>query len=154
MNALPKIRTALLLALFFGVTALGVDANRPFASSELISPAELNTQLPEVKGGKVVLIQVGFRTMYKMAHIPGSQYSGAASTPEGLDGLKKLVAKLPRYQAIVIYCGCCPWKDCPNIRPAFRTLKEMGFANLKVLDTPTRLGDDWTAKGFPIVTGE
>jgi rhodanese-related sulfurtransferase len=92
--------------------------------------------------------------MYKMGHIPGSQYAGAASRPEGLAALKKLAAKLPRDQRIVVYCGCCPWDDCPNVRPAFRALKEMGFANLKVLDIPERLGDDWTAKGYPVVKGE
>jgi rhodanese-related sulfurtransferase len=110
--------------------------------------------LPEVKAGKIILIQVGFHTMYKMGHIPGSQYAGAASNAEGLAALRKLVASLSRNQEIVIYCGCCPWDNCPNIRPAFQTLKEMGFSNLKVLDIPERLGDDWTAKGFPIVKGE
>jgi hypothetical protein len=33
-------------------------------------------------------------------------------------------------------------------------MKERGFTNFKVLDIPQRLGDDWTAKGFPIVKGE
>jgi rhodanese-related sulfurtransferase len=89
-----------------------------------------------------------------MAHIPGSQYAGAASRPDPLAELKKLVANLPRNQQIVIYCGCCPWNNCPNIRPAFEALKEMGFVNLKALDIPERLGDDWTAKGYPVVKGE
>jgi rhodanese-related sulfurtransferase len=92
--------------------------------------------------------------MYQMGHIPGSQYVGAASNAEGLEGLKKLVTKLARNQMIVIYCGCCPWDDCPNIRPAYQALKEMGFTNFKVLDIPNRMGDDWTAKGYPIVKGE
>jgi len=116
--------------------------------------AQLNSQLPAVKAGKIVLIHVGFLMMYKMGHIPGSQYAGPAAKAEGLAALRKLVANLPRNQQIVIYCGCCPWDDCPNIRPAFRALKDMGFTNLKVLDIPERLGDDWTAKGFPIVKGE
>jgi hypothetical protein len=30
----------------------------------------------------------------------------------------------------------------------------MGFSNLKVLDIPQRLGDDWGAKGFPLLKGE
>jgi len=109
--------------------------------------------LPEVKAGKIILIQVGFHTMYKMGHIPGSQYAGAASNAEGLAALRKLVASLSRNQEIVIYCGCCPWDNCPNIRPAFQTLKEMGFSNLKVLDIPERLGTDWTAKGYPVTAG-
>jgi rhodanese-related sulfurtransferase len=146
--------SALILAMLAGVTLGAADNARPWAPSDLIPAAQLNSQLPAVKAGKIVLIQVGFLMMYKMGHIPGSQYAGAASRPEGLAALKKLVANLPRNQQIVIYCGCCPWNDCPNIRPAFRALKEMGFTNFKVLDIPDRLGTDWTAKGFPIEKGE
>jgi len=133
---------------------MAADVARPWTTSDLVSAQQLNSQLPAVNAGKIVLIQVGFHVMYRMGHIPGSQYAGPASKAEGLAALKKLVAKLPHNQEIVIYCGCCPWNDCPNIRPAFRTLKEMGFTILKVLDTPERLGTDWTAKGFPIVKGE
>jgi hypothetical protein len=68
--------------------------------------------------------------------------------------LEKLVGKLPRRQEIVIYCGCCPWEECPNLRPAFRALKQMGFSNIKVLNLPTRLGADWAAKGYPLIRGE
>ena len=149
-----KLGSALLLAMLASVTLSAADDTRPWTPSDLMPAAQLNSQLPAVKSGKIVLIHVGFLMMYKMGHIPGSQYVGAASKPEGLAALKKLVAKLPRNQKIVIYCGCCPWNDCPNIRPAFRALKEMGFTNFKVLDIPERLGTDWTAKGFPIVKGE
>ena len=154
MNLLQRFGSALILAMFAGVVVRAADDAPPLPPSDLMTAAQLNSQLPEVKAGKIVLIQVGFLTMYKMGHIPGSQYAGAASKAEGLAALKKLVAKLPRNQQIVIYCGCCPWDDCPNIRPAFRALKEMGFSNLKVLDIPERLGDDWTAKGYPVVKGE
>jgi rhodanese-related sulfurtransferase len=145
---------ASIFAMFASVVVLAADNQRAITPSDLMTTSQLNSQLAAVKSGKVVLIQVGFHTMYEMAHIPGSQYAGAASNAEGLAGLKKLVAKLPRNQQIVIYCGCCPWDNCPNMRPAFQTLKEMGFVNLKALDIPERLGDDWTAKGFPIVKGE
>jgi rhodanese-related sulfurtransferase len=139
----------------FAVAATwAADNSRPWTSSDLVPASQLNSQLPEVKAGKIILIQVGFHVMYQMGHIPGSQYAGPASKAEGVAALKKLVTKLPRNQEIVIYCGCCPWDDCPNIRPAFRALTEMGFSNLKVLDIPERLGTDWSAKGYPIVKGE
>jgi hypothetical protein len=149
-----KLGCAFILAVVASAAAGAGDKTLALSPSDLMPPAQLNTQLPAVKAGKIVLIQVGFLMMYKLGHIPGSQYAGAASKAEGLAALKKLVANLPRHQEIVIYCGCCPWDDCPNIRPAFRALKEMGFSNLKVLDIPERLGTDWTAKGFPIVKGE
>jgi rhodanese-related sulfurtransferase len=136
-----------------GGTATAAD-EPTITASDLIAPSQLNGELAEVNAGKIVLIQVGFLTMYKMGHIPGSQYAGAASHPDGPAALRKLAAKFPRDQRIVVYCGCCPWDDCPNVRPAFRALKEMGFTHLKVLDIPQRLGDDWTAKGYPVVKGE
>jgi len=154
MNLLQRFGSALMLAILAGAMVRGADVAQPMTSSDLVTAAQLNSQLPEVKAGKIVLIYVGFLTMYKMGHIPGSRYAGAASNAEGLAALKKLVANLPRNQQIVIYCGCCPWDDCPNIRPAFQALKEMGFSNLKVLDIPERFGDDWTAKGYPVVKGE
>ena len=149
-----KLGSALLLAMLASVTLSAADNARPWTPSDLMPAAQLNSQLPAVKAGKIVLIHVGFLMMYKMGHIPGSQYAGPAAKAEGLAALRKLVANLPRNQEIVIYCGCCPWDDCPNIRPAFRALKEMGFTNFKVLDIPDRLGTDWTAKGFPIEKGE
>ena len=154
MSWLRKAASAALLALLASAMVGAADESRPWTPAELISPAQLNNELADVKAGKVVLIQVGFMMMYKLGHIPGSQYGGPAAKVEGLENLKKVLAKLPRNQRIVIYCGCCPWGDCPNIRPAFHALKEMGFTNFKVLDIPTRLGDDWTAKGYPIVKGD
>jgi hydrogenase maturation factor len=154
MHLSRKLRSVLILAVFISVGVKAADSSRPWTASELMPTAQLNRQLEEVKTGKIVLIHVGFLTMYKMGHIPGSQYAGAAAKAEGLAALEKLVSKIPRDQEIVIYCGCCPWDDCPNIRPAFRALKEMGFSHLKVLDIPERLGTDWTAKGFPIMKGE
>lgn len=153
MNSLQKFGIALILVLLAGAVVSAADTAHPVTPSDLVTASQLNSQLPAVKAGKIVLIHVGFLTMYKMGHIPGSRYAGAASNAGGMAGLKKFVANLPN-QAIVIYCGCCPWDDCPNIRPAFQALKEMGFSSLKVLDIPARLGDDWTAKGYPIVKGE
>ncbi|MGO8819203.1 MAG: rhodanese-like domain-containing protein [Terriglobia bacterium] len=154
MSLLHRLGSALILAILSSTLVWAADTAHPVTASDLITASQLNDELSAVKAGKIVLLQVGFHTMYKMGHIPGSQYAGAASNAEGLTALKKLVASLPRDREIVIYCGCCPWDKCPNIRPAFQTLKEMGFSNLKALDIPERLGDDWTAKGFPIVKGE
>lgn len=148
-----RLVSASILAALASIMPLA-DNTRPWTNSELIPATQLNSELPAVKAGKIVLIQVGFHMMYKMGHIPGSQYAGPASQPEGVTALQKLVAKLPRTQEIVIYCGCCPWNDCPNIRPAFRALKQMGFSHIQVLDIPDRLGTNWTAKGFPTAKGQ
>jgi rhodanese-related sulfurtransferase len=152
MTARKFIRTAAALALLSGCWTIA--ANREVPSGDLIAPSQVNDHLAEVRAEKIVLIHVGFRVMYEMGHIPGSKYTGSASTPEGLAGLRKFAAKLPRNQRIIIYCGCCPMEHCPNIRPACDALKEMGFSQVKVLNIPERFGDDWTAKGYPVEKGD
>ena len=154
MSLLEILRSVLVLSILTSISPITAHTIEPWAPLELVTPAQLNNQLANIKSGKIVLIQVGFHVMYQLGHIRGSQYAGPAVKAEGLDSLKKLVTKLPRDQKIVVYCGCCPWHDCPNIRPAARALKEMGFTNLKVLDIPERFGDDWTAKGYPVAKGD
>jgi hypothetical protein len=39
---------------------------------------------------------------------------------------------------------------CPNIRPAYRTLKELGFTHVRVLSLATNLHTDWVSKDFPV----
>jgi len=43
-------------------------------------------------------------------------------------------------------------KNCPNLRPAYRLLKELGFERLGLLDLPTNFRTDWVAKGYPVET--
>jgi hypothetical protein len=38
---------------------------------------------------------------------------------------------------------------CPNIRPAYRTLKELGFTHIRVLSLPENLHADWVSKDYP-----
>jgi hypothetical protein len=74
--------------------------------------------------------------------------------PEGLAALKKALEELPRRQAVVLYCGCCPWADCPNVRPAFKMVREMGFKDVRVLYVVKDLQHDWIDKGFSVTKGD
>jgi hypothetical protein len=89
--------------------------------------------------------------LYRQKHIPRAILAGPASKAEGIANLHTAVARVPKSDAIVIYCGCCPMKDCPNIRPAYRTLRELGFKNVRVLDLPTNFHADWVLKGYSVV---
>jgi thiosulfate/3-mercaptopyruvate sulfurtransferase len=120
-------------------------------SSRLINPDELVRLL---KSEKPLLIQVGSHVLYSQAHIPGSEYIGPASSDAGLEALRKRVKPLPRNQAIVLYCGCCPWSHCPNVQPADDALHAMGFTNVKVLYIANNFGADWVDKGYPVAKGE
>jgi thiosulfate/3-mercaptopyruvate sulfurtransferase len=102
-----------------------------------------------MKTAKPLVIHIGFNVLYRSAHITNTVYAGPGSKPEGLEDLKKLVAGEAKDREIVIYCGCCPWEKCPNIRPAFAALRELGFTKVSALNVPETLAKDWIDKGFP-----
>ena len=136
----------MLLGIFAAVPwALAADTD-PWTAADLIYPPALASQLG--KPG-MHIVQVGFPALYHGAHIPDSVYAGPGSKPEGLALLQKTVADLPKDANIVLYCGCCPWDKCPNVRPAFRALKQSGYTGVKLLVIPTNLHTDWIEKGYP-----
>ena len=113
----------------------------------LVEPADLAKQLQSNKAPTVIC--VAFPALYHGKHIPKAIYAGPGYKPEGIAVLKQAVAKLPKDTDIVIYCGCCPMVKCPNYRPAYAALKEMGFKQVRVLDVPTNMHEDWFGKGYP-----
>lgn len=123
-------------------------------ASGLLNPEELVKILQSTQGEKPLMIQVGSHVLYEQAHIPGSEYIGPASYESGLQQLRKRVQELPRRKFIVIYCGCCPWSHCPNVKPADDALRALGFTNVKVLYIPENFGANWVAKGYPVAKGE
>jgi thiosulfate/3-mercaptopyruvate sulfurtransferase len=124
------------------------------SSSELINPAELLKIIQAPAGEKPLIIQVGSHVLYQQAHIPGSEYIGPASSETGLQQMRKRVQSLPRQKFIVLYCGCCPWSHCPNVKPADDALRAMSFTNVKVLYIAENFGADWVSKGYPVAKGE
>lgn len=120
------------------------------AEMALIQPPELVSRL----SAKPAIFQVGPNVLYRSKHIPASVYAGPGSKLEGLTLLKSAVAKLPHDREIVLYCGCCPWAHCPNIHPAYKQLRDLGYTNLKVLYFANDFGKDWVAKGYPTAKGE
>lgn len=116
----------------------------PWSNSDLVQPKDVAANL-----SKPLLIHVGFPVLYRSAHIKGSEYAGPGSKAEGIELLKKVVANQPKDREIVLYCGCCPWEKCPNMRPAFAALKEMGYTRVKAMVVPENLKADWIDKGYP-----
>ena len=143
-----------LISLFAWLTvslAVGQAASIPAARQ--ISPEDLR-KLLQGSSEKPLMIQVGSHVLYAQAHIPGSEYIGPASTASGLQQLRKRVESLPRTKSIVLYCGCCPWNHCPNVKPADHALQAMGFKNIKVLYLADNFGANWVAKGYPVAKGD
>ena len=125
----------------------------PWTIEQLIYPEELLKRTSSAQE-RPLLLHIGVAFLFKNGHIPRSTYVGQASKTEGIENLKKEVQELPRNREIVLYCGCCPWKDCPNIRPAFKVLRELRFTNVKLLYLPTSFAQDWVEKGFPFEKAE
>jgi thiosulfate/3-mercaptopyruvate sulfurtransferase len=129
-------------------------ATAPWTDAETVTPAELAKVIANsTAANRPVVVCSGFRVLYEGAHVPGAVYRGPASKPDGLDNLKKWAQGIPRSANLVIYCGCCPFNVCPNVRPAFEALRSMGFQHLRVLVLPNSFAKDWVAQGYPIAKG-
>lgn len=123
----------------------------PWPSDRLMEAAALAGMLRD--GKHVVVIFVGFPVLYRQKHIPHSPMAGPASKPEGVELLKAAVEKIPKNAQIVLYCGCCPMAECPNIRPAYQALTKWGYGGATVLNLPKNFHSDWDAKGYPVELG-
>jgi hypothetical protein len=125
----------------------------PIPAADLINAPDLAKILQSPKGERPLLIYVGFQFPYTQAHLPGSEYYGPAADEAVVQQLRKRVEGLARSRFIVIYCGCCPWRRCPNVKPAYEALHNLGFTKLKVLYIPDNLGTDWVNRGYPVEKG-
>jgi thiosulfate/3-mercaptopyruvate sulfurtransferase len=154
MSSRRRIRAVLIVvAVFFFALPLLVlthaqNPTDPWTAAQTVQPADFAKEPAGAKPATTVLF-VGFQRLYTAGHIKGAQYHGTASKPEGLAEIKKWADTLTRSTNLVIYCGCCPMEKCPNIRPAFAALREMGFTNLRVLTLPTSFAVDWAGKALP-----
>ena len=153
-NKFAFILAAALLVCFTTAVAQTAQSALPPGSQQLINPEELVKTLQAKKSTKPLIFNVGPHLLYVQAHIPGSEYLGAASTPQGLAALRDRVKTLAPKTFIVLYCGCCPWNHCPNVAPAYAELRRLGFSNVKVLYIANNIGMDWVDKGYPIVKGQ
>lgn len=140
------------IALLVAATPAQISAD-PWSAAQAVQPIDLAKELASAKTSPTILF-VGFQRLYTAGHIKGAQYHGSGGRPEGVAEIKAWAAALPRSTNLVIYCGCCPMEKCPNIRPAFSALHEMGFTNLRVLLLPTSFAVDWAEKGLPYDKGQ
>lgn len=159
-----RLRTLLAVAFFFllarPASRAQFDPQSSFSSAtsipeaSLIQPEALVQALKSSEREKPLVLQVGSRVMFAQAHIPAAEYAGPGSQGSGIQSLENTVASLPKTRYIVLYCGCCPWNKCPNVGPAYKRLRDLGFSNVKVLYIASNFGDDWVNKGYPAVKGK
>ena len=126
---------------------MNLYAQKPvnWTTDQLMEPEELVKAIKDVKNMPVI-ISVG-----PGAIIPHSLDLGMLNDSAGVIRLKKALREIPKDAKVVIYCGCCPFEHCPNVRPAIDVLKEMKFTNYYLLDLPNNIKKDWIDKGYPTV---
>jgi thiosulfate/3-mercaptopyruvate sulfurtransferase len=124
------------------------DSAADIPLARVLEPNQLAALLSQ-PGEKPTIICVGFKFLYDAAHIPSSRYFGPGREGNGIVALAKWAANAPKNKTVVLYCGCCPWAQCPNIQPAYVALKNMAFTQIKVLRINQNFGADWVDKGFP-----
>lgn len=136
------------LALLF-VTGILVcqTAVDPWSKSEFVEP-EVIAKLLQSSATPPKIICVAFPLNFKR-HLPKAVYAGPGSKVEGIEMLKKAVADTPKDADILLYCGCCPMDHCPNLRPAFKVLKEMGYTKVRAMNVATNMPTDWYGKNYP-----
>lgn len=125
------------------ITTLG--PKNPWTDSQLMEPATLAAEIKAEEAEKPVILNIG-----AVEDIKGAIHIGAVSNADNIAKLKSTVAGIAKNKVIVIYCGCCPFAKCPNIRPAFSELQKLGYSNVKLLNLPVNLNTNWTAKGYPL----
>lgn len=145
-----KLLVSFFIISVVGLAVLSRRTSNSGSGADLVEPAELAQELSDPKHPKPTIVYVGPQFLYRGGHIPGAVFHGQAGSPSGLRELKQWARNLPRTESLVIYCGCCPWAQCPNVRPAVKALGEMGFKQLRALRIPTDFRTDWVRKGYPV----
>lgn len=133
--------------------AAQADSAEPWSKAEVLEASGLARELGAKNGDAPTIVYVGFRTLFSGGHIPGATFHGTASTEKGFAELRSWLATLPRSTNLVIYCGCCPFDHCPNIRPAFKVAHELSFEHIRVLNLRKSFAADWVEKGYPMEKG-
>jgi hypothetical protein len=135
----------LLILGFVAFQSITACAQNPvnWTEKQVIQPAELAATITTGKDLPLIF-SVG-----PAATIPGSVAIGMVNTAEGIDKFKTFLKTADRKKKIVIYCGCCPYDHCPNVRPAIDAMKQMKFTNFFLLDLPHNIKKDWIDKGYP-----
>jgi len=139
---MKKVMGMMLTVLVFAGSHAQVPVN--WTNDQLMQPAELAKVIKENKNVPVIF-SVG-----PAASIPDSKGIGMVREETNLEKFKEELKKLAKDTKVVVYCGCCPYEHCPNVRPAIQALKEMKFTNYFLLDLPHNLRTDWIDKGYPV----
>lgn len=135
----------IVMIMLMPVMAFNKKPIEPWTPEQLLEPSKLASIINDSNATKPLILNIG-----PAGQIKGAIKVGATKESENLNNLKELLSKEDKNRMIVIYCGCCPFEVCPNIRPAFSLLNKMKFSNHKLLSLPHNLKIDWINYGYPM----
>src|SRR3546814_102242 len=115
----------------------------PWNYKQLVATETLAARIDKGDTKNLLILSIG-----PDAVIKGSVDIGPTSEKENISKLRNLLKDVPKDKEVVIYCGCCPFVRCPNIRPAFLVLNAMGYKNGKLLDVHQNIKVDWLDKDY------
>lgn len=130
--------------LMFSNGTFAQQGQEPWNKSQLMEPGILASRINDSNTGNTLILAVG-----PDAVIKGSVDMGPAQEQANIKKLKGYLKNVSKDKEVVIYCGCCPFDRCPNVRPAFKALKDMGFKNPRLLNLSKNVKADWLDKGYP-----
>lgn len=144
---MKNIKHFLLLFCFMllSLSSQAQTKEEPWTASQLMPTKELADIINNPKVEKPLIINIG-----PQAVIKGSVDVGPGKEKDNIKKLEKMLSKEDKNREVVLYCGCCPFDKCPNIRPAFSLIKEKGFAKAKLLDVPKNIKTNWIDPGYPV----
>lgn len=137
----------LLFTIIFGLSGLfdSYFQTPLWKKEQLMSTKELAEKIKANAKDKPIIFNVG-----PMDNIKTAIALGAATNVTFSYKLKDALSMENKSKAVVVYCGCCSYSSCPNIKPAYDALISLGFKNSKVLELPEGIKPDWVAKGYPM----
>src|SRR5687768_3294122 len=108
-NVMQKVFTLILATVF----SLGTFAhNEPWKKEQLMPTKDLADRINSKKDVPVVL-NIGPMENIKTAITVGPMNSIFAK-----DKIQNALTGFDKNKEVVVYCGCCSYGSCPNIRPA------------------------------------
>lgn len=115
----------------------------PWNPDQLISTEDLAYRIDQEE--ELHLFSIGPDNIIK-----GSVDIGPGEEKKSIEKLRKALENIPQEEEVILYCGCCPFAQCPNIRPAFELLKTLGYEKPRLLDIPQNIKVDWLDMDYPI----
>lgn len=135
--------TAVLAGIWLSVTAWSQDTGF-WKKEQLYSVDALAGKVRKADTSGIYILNTG-----PMEDILYAIHIGPVENKKYVDRLAALLPRLDKRREVIIYCGCCPLKACPNLSPAYELLDRSGF-KVKVLALEQDLEEDWIAKKYPL----